>query len=393
VFSGFDYARLAAVLVEGGEEKTIGGTHTWSAIMRPAWLPDGSGIITSAREVTFPSTDLMPVYEISYPAGQARRITLDLYSYIGMGVTADGNVLVTTKREIHSSPVIASMDKGGHAVEEHVLAGSDGRWGLDWTPDGRIVHTAATATEVNLGNMDAQGGDRQQLTALGGEGEWIMAPSVCGDGRHIVAVSNHGGNRGLVRMDADGSNFLQLTRSTYDLMPSCSPDGKWVAFASQRTGKWLTLWKVSIDGGEPTQLNKEMASFPAVSPDGKWIACIYQPDPNKPEEKLAILPAAGGGLTKTFEVKGLPMRVKWTPDGQSLTCSVSNPFRVRTGGSTSADDLWNQPIGGGPPRRITNFEAGNIYSFAWSRDGKHLAVVHGPFTSDVVMISNFRGRE
>jgi hypothetical protein len=62
-------------------------------------------------------------------------------------------------------------------------------------------------------------------------------------------------------------------------------------------------------------------------------------------------------------------------------------------GTTSSRNLWTQPIAGGPPTRMTNFESGTIFSFAWSRDGKHLAVVHGPVTSDVVMISNFRHRE
>ena len=196
-----------------------------------------------------------------------------------MGVTADGNSLVTTKREIHSSPVIASMDKAGQAVEEHVLAGSDGRWGLDWTPDGRIVYTSRTATEVNLGSMDAQGGDRKQLTALGGEGDRIMGPSVCGDGRHIVAYSNHGGNPGLVRMDADGSNLVRLTSSAFDRLPSCSPDGKWVAFTSQQAGKWMTLWKVSIDGGEPTQLTKEMTYPPPFRPTENGLRAFTSPTP------------------------------------------------------------------------------------------------------------------
>ena len=396
VFTGrkFTYARLVAVSVEDGEEKPIGGAHTWREIMRPAWLPDGSGLIAPASEVTMRYSGLMPVYEISYPSGEARRITLDLNQYLGMGVTADGNSLVTLKYEYHPNIVIASMDRTGHAVEEHVLAGSDGRAGLDWTPEGRIVHTAFTATEVNLGSMDAQGGDHKQLTALGVEGEWIMNPSVCGDGQHIVADSNHGGSFGLVRMDADGSNLVRLTGGTFDHAPSCSPDGKWVVFHSWRTGKWTTLWKVSIDGDEPRQLTKEYTYLPVVSPDGKWIACVYSPDPNKAEYKLAILPATGGRLTKTFELKEEPRAVRWTPDGQSLTYPVSGPITVPgTGAATLAANLWNQPIGGGSPRQITNFDMGNMYSFAWSRDGKRLAVVHGPITGDVVMISNFRGRE
>jgi len=382
--------RMVAVSVTDGEEKVI-GTRTWQVIRSPAWLPDGTGLMAAASDGTSLGTQ---VYEISYPKGEARRITVDLDSYVGMGVTADGNSLVTLKFEYHSNPVIASMDRTGHAVEEHILAGRDGSYGLDWTPDGRIVYTALTATEVNLGSMDAQGGDRKQLTALGVEGERIMMPSVCGDGQHIVAESNHGGNFGLLRMDADGSNLVRLTSGTFDRAPSCSPDGKWVAFESIRTGK-STLWKISTDGGEPTQLTPELTYRPAVSPDGKWIACVYQPDPNKQEYKLAILPAAEGGLAKTFELKGRPSRVKWTPDGQSLTYSVyANPVQANVGaGTTTSRNLWSQPIGDGPPRPITNFERGIISTFAWSRDGKRLAVVHGPITGDVVMISNFRGRE
>ena len=382
--------RMLAVSVTDGEEKVI-GTHTWQEIRSPAWLPDGSGLMAAASDGTLLGTQ---VYEISYPQGEARRITVDLDSYVGMGVTADGNSLVTLKYERHSNIVIASMDRTGHAFEEHVLAGRDGAQGLDWTPGGRIVYTAPTATEENLGSMDAQGGDRKQLTALGVEGEWIREPSVCGDGQHIVAESNHNGNQGLLRMDADGSNMVRLTSGTSDTAPSCSPDGKWVAFESIRTGK-STLWKISVDGGEPTQLTTELTYHPAVSPDGKWIACVYQPDPNKQEYKLAIVPAAGGRLAKTFELKGKPWGVKWTPDGQSLTYSVyANPVQANVGaGTTASRNLWSQPVGGGPPRPITNFETGIISSFAWSRDGKRLAVVHGPITGDVVMISNFRGGE
>ena len=131
-----------------------------------------------------------------------------------------------------------------------------------------------------------------------------------------------------------------------------------------------------------------------LSPDGKWIARGYQPDPNKQEFKLAILPAAGGGFTKTLEAKKVPVGSKWTPDGKGLTYSTRECFCVLSTATTPfVANLWTQPIAGGPPRQITNFESGNIYAFAWPRDSKHLAVVRGPVTSDVVMISNFRHRE
>ena len=50
-------------------------------------------------------------------------------------------------------------------------------------------------------------------------------------------------------------------------------------------------------------------------------------------------------------------------------------------------------LGGGPPRRMTSFDNGGIFSFAWSRDAKRLAVVRGSRTQDVVLISNFLGKE
>lgn len=197
-----------------------------------------------------------------------------------------------------------------------------------------------------------------------------------------MADSNHLGNFGLLRISADGSNLIQLTKGTFDGIPSCSPDGKWVVFQSKRTGGW-TLWKMSVNGGKQTQLTSEEMGNATISPDGKLIACVYWP-PNKPESSLAILPFEGGAFAKMFEWKDgteYLQEVRWTPDGQNLTYPVYD------------GNLWNQPVAGGPPRQITNFQTGDIFSFAWSRDGKRLAVVRGSRSSDVVMISNLKSRE
>jgi Tol biopolymer transport system component len=58
-----------------------------------------------------------------------------------------------------------------------------------------------------------------------------------------------------------------------------------------------------------------------------------------------------------------------------------------------AYNLWDQPLDGGPPRQITDFKEGDIFAFAWSRDGKRLAIVRGSRSNDIVMISNLRARE
>jgi len=52
-------------------------------------------------------------------------------------------------------------------------------------------------------------------------------------------------------------------------------------------------------------------------------------------------------------------------------------------------NIWSQPIDDSTPRPVTDFHGGEIYSFAWSRDGS-LAISRGMQTSDLVLISDVR---
>jgi Tol biopolymer transport system component len=56
----------------------------------------------------------------------------------------------------------------------------------------------------------------------------------------------------------------------------------------------------------------------------------------------------------------------WTPSGDALTY-------ISTAGG--AGNVWLQPIRGGSPRQLTQFRDAEIYSFAWSLDGKQIACV------------------
>jgi hypothetical protein len=49
-------------------------------------------------------------------------------------------------------------------------------------------------------------------------------------------------------------------------------------------------------------------------------------------------------------------------------------------------NLWTQPLSGGPPKQLTSFTSGLIFSQAWSRDGR-LALSRGSMASDVVLIT------
>ena len=72
--------------------------------------------------------------------------------------------------------------------------------------------------------------------------------------------------------------------------------------------------------------------------------------------------------------------MRWTPDSRAL--AYIDPRRNF--------NIESQPVDGDPPSQLTNFDTDRIFRFAWSRDGKQLAMTRGNVSRDVVLISNFK---
>jgi dipeptidyl aminopeptidase/acylaminoacyl peptidase len=178
----------------------------------------------------------------------------------------------------------------------------------------------------------------------------------------------------------DGGNLKRLTEGKSDQPPAISPDGRWVIFMRPEGGKSV-LMKVSSGGGPASQLTDYFSFSPSVSPDGKWIACLYLPSEDQPA-KLAMVPFAGGQPAKVFP---LPVtlgggNILWTPDGRAI--SLINSVN-------GVDNVWEQPVAGGPPKPVTHFTSDKIFWFDWSRDGR-LALSRGTEPTDAVLIKNFQ---
>ncbi|HET6645743.1 MAG TPA: DPP IV N-terminal domain-containing protein, partial [Pyrinomonadaceae bacterium] len=236
---------------------------------------------------------------------------------------------------------------------------------------------------LDLWMMNGDGTNQRQLTE---NSRSNRHPTVSPDGRYIVFASDRTGSSNIWRTDIDGSNARQLTKGSGEEHPQCSPDGKWVVYTLLGAGK-PTLWRVSIDGGAPQQLTDKYSAAATFSPDGKSFASIYREEqPNLPL-KLAIFPTEGKQPTIIFDVPILADEVslvpppRWTTDGRALTYVVT---------SAGVSNIWLQPTDGGTPRQLTMFKADRIFSFEWSRDGKQLVIARGAVASDVVLISNFR---
>jgi Tol biopolymer transport system component/DNA-binding winged helix-turn-helix (wHTH) protein len=372
---------VLAVRVEDGSSEPI-GSQTWTIVGQVAWLGDGSGLVFSAWERRW-GVYGDQIWLMTFPKGEARPVTKDMNNYESVSISANlaaPGAMVTHWMDRVSVIWIVSKGAGGFDVGRAARIQSgfgsnySERFGLDWTPDERLVYGSQASGNVDVWITTADGKRQKQLTR---DAQTDFMPVVTADGRHIVFVSERAGSGNIWRMDLDGGDLKQLTRGKNDTAPSLSPDGRWVVYTSSTSGR-PSLWKVSIDGGEPAQLSAASAGHPLVSPDGKWIACYYQ-DQKDGNFKVALLPFAGG---EPALVEGMAQPdffiLNWSPDSRALTYIATQQ---------GVSNIWSKPIDGGPARQLTNFTTDRIFRFAWSRDGKFLACERGMIINDVVLIS------
>jgi Tol biopolymer transport system component len=374
--SGGIHFQIVVAQVVSGAEQAI-GSQRWEWAMRVAWLSDGSGLVIVGRRRGEGSNNQL--WRLAYPNGAARRITNDLNDYRGLSLMADNKSLVTVQSETRSNIWVVSPIEGNRAVKiTSDSAGQNGRNGLDWSPDGRIVYTSLTNGLEGLWIMNADGSRRRSLTSNPSDNDNF--PAVSGDGRYIVFASSRAGPSRIWRIDIDGGTPKELTKGDLDLRPSCSPDGQWVAYSSEfGRGVIRKIYRVSINGGASLPLTDKLTDFSVVSPDGKLVACVYQEEVNAPR-RVALIPSGGGAPIQYLDIPVFPWpSVRWSPDGRSL--AYLNP---RDGSS----NIWLQPLAGGASTKLTDFESERIFTYAWSRDGRYLACARGAINRDVVLISD-----
>lgn len=240
------------------------------------------------------------------------------------------------------------------------------------TAQDRLVFTAITGSSTDL-LMQALGGAPVPLTSdTFRDGEPTFSP----DGRRIAFVSDRGGSLDIWVMNADGGEPRRLTTDpANDVGPSWGPDGRRIAFVSDREGDRANIFVVTLESGAVSQLTAQgrALSFPAWSPDGDWI--VYsapgRPDPYDPgltPLQLEIIPAGGGAPRVLRDGAGKNWGAAWSPDGERIA------FSWTRAGSGLTDVAWLQVINrdGTGLRRL---EAGVWADFApsWSPDGRRIA--------------------
>jgi eukaryotic-like serine/threonine-protein kinase len=375
---GASHKTLVGVSVSDGKMKPL-TSRRWIHVDRVAWLADGSGLISNVVEQNQPGQTSGQIWYVSYPDGGARRISNDTNNYgIGsLSITNDSIKIVSLQFEAFSNIFIAPADDITRSRQ--ITAGTGRRdeiFSMCWTPDGRLIYASIMSGHPQLWIMNADGSGNKNLADSTGDGFATVSP----DGRYIVLTSDRSGVLSIWRMDIDGDNPKQLTTSGPDRSAQVSPDGRWVIYDRGFLGN-RNLWRVSIDGGTPTRVTDKPSQYAAISPDGKLIACEYRENDNSPR-RIAIIPFEGGSPVKLFDTsEPIDLPLHWSADGGAIIYAT-----VRG----AASKLWSQPLDGGPPKQLADFNPDQLFSFALSRDGRQLAFARGAVARDIILITDNR---
>ena len=367
--------RGAPVLVpaDGGAERTLGPAR-WSGIPNLTWTPDGRAILMIGA--TPGVTTSTQVWYVPISGGEPRALTNDVNAYSGLSSTADGKALLTVKRGVLSGLSVIDL-KDPTAVQQIASTGPyyTGAFGLAWGSDGKLVYTAKSGGGFDLWNREVT--ETSTPKRLTNDSAVAARPQLTADGKQLFFSSNR--TTGIFHvwmLDIPTATLRQVTTGDGEALGSVTTDGQTV-FHISALGK-PGIFKTSVNGGGSTQVTARLTGSPSVSPDGRQLAVLFVDESAVRRARFAIMPAAGGDFTKEFDY-GVPSTVSptWTPDGSALTYTAS---------VAGAAQVWLQPVDGTPPHQVTKFASDNIFSWAWSSDGKRLALSRGNGISDAVLI-------
>ena len=322
----------------------------------PAFSPDGRSLaFVRVRGYLVSDLYIAPLSTSGQGAGEPTRVTHDNRDILGLAWTSDGRSLVfsSSRSGVQRLWKVATSD----GVPEEVLATGENAHSVSVSRREAVLVYTRQMLNTNIWRVPGLGApvnvntNPQRLISSTAE-SW--APRYSPDGKRIAFKSNRSGTEEIWVTDSDGSNPLQLTYfgGPATGKPVYSHDGQRIAFFSRKEGH-ADVFIIGAYGGTPRRLTSETSdeSFPSWSADDKWM---YFSSNRGGAWDIWKMPVDGGAavqITRTGAVN------PWESfDGKRLY------FGRRTG-----PGIWRLPIHGGDEVKV--LDAGTSGAWALAENG------------------------
>jgi Tol biopolymer transport system component/predicted Ser/Thr protein kinase len=349
------------------------------------WFPNGNGLLI--RYLSVKSLGHQQIGFVSYPDAKFSPITRDANSYASFSVSADGQTIAAIQSRGTDRLELLRADGGSEPDSPGALATGQNVGLFSW--DGND-HLLLSESVHNLTRVSTDG--RSRATIFSDPHVASGMASRCPGSQTIVFIRVDLPASTALRVwraDADGSNPVQLTHGKQDEFPVCSPDGKWVYFvnAPERQLKRVPLKGDGeaqvVPGSQLPQTFAAAAPF-ALSTNGKRLAygvsVLVDPATKTWAHKMAVLDIGSQHPPRLLDpdsrIDGYPV---FAPGDKAIAYTILEK---------GVGNIWVQPLDGSAGHQLTHFTSEHIDGFAWSPNGKRLAVLRGHENSDVVLLKS-----
>jgi Tol biopolymer transport system component len=378
--SGPRTSALRLVSAESGEMRQLTTPPaTWWGDVGGVPSPDGRHL-AFLRRPTFwvPDIFVLPLSRDFLPLGEPRRLTNQgWWTANSLRWTADGRELLCVReREGAADLWRIPVAESGSAR----LVSAIGRAGVDLavSPLGDKLAYSDYYRDTDIWRLELNQGRAPKPIRYVSSTRLELSPSISPDGKRIVFTSLRSGSSQIWVADSDGSNVAPLTppRQPVAGAPRWSPDGAQIAFDGLIEGDY-DVYVISAAGGKPRRLtaNPVTDAVPSWSRDGKWI---YFASNRTGEFRIWKMPSSQGpGSEVQVTKKGsawLGLAFEST-DGKFLYYSVPH-----SQGPASAS-VWRMPAQGGEEVPVIP-SINNVRNFDVVDDGIYFetAVSRGQFS-------------
>lgn len=202
-------------------------------------------------------------------------------------------------------------------------------------------------------------------------------PRFSPDGRWIAFSSDRAGNLDVYVVPIEGSNPRQLTfHSADDNVLGWTPDSKSVLFASNRGEDFMgKLYTVSINGGASKNAGADMGVWASYSPDGKRLAINRKGQPywrkfyhGAYQTDVTVMDCSTHKFKDVTEYDGIDSWPMWSTD--------NHIYFVSDRDGNGLTNIWRVGENGGKAEKVTAFKEGDVRWPSISSDGKVIVFEH-----------------